>query len=179
MSKIFGIGLGRSGTTSLAHALTVLGYKTLHFPQSMEQIDRHEASDDLTVASRFKELDQKYPGSKFILTVRELDSWVSSCLWHYQKNWGGLTRPEPAKSFCMESGLKIYGAGVGRNIQPIDLVTGSARHLQDVMLYFRGREKDLLVLDIVGGDGWERLCKFLDKPTPNSPFPNSNKRRKT
>lgn len=176
--KIFGIGLGRTGTTSLAHALTILGYKTKHCPISMEQIDQHEASDDLTVASRFKELDQKYPGSKFILTVRDLGSWVSSVLWHYQRNWGGLWRLEPAKSFCMDSGLKIYGLGVGKNIQPVDLMGGMVRHLQDVMLYFRGREKDLLILDIAGGDGWERLCKFLDKPTPTSPFPHSNKRRK-
>jgi peroxiredoxin len=30
--KIFGIGLSRTGTTSLTEALTLLGYRTLHFP---------------------------------------------------------------------------------------------------------------------------------------------------
>ncbi len=24
------------------------------------------------------------------------------------------------------------------------------------------------------GDGWENLCRFLDKPVPDTPFPRSN-----
>ena len=30
----------------------------------------------------------------------------------------------------------------------------------------------LLVFDL--SEGWEPLCKFLDKPTPNEPFPHLN-----
>jgi hypothetical protein len=30
----------------------------------------------------------------------------------------------------------------------------------------------LLVMTI--GEGWEPLCKFLDKPVPNEPFPREN-----
>ena len=39
-------------------------------------------------------------------------------------------------------------------------------------------EDRLLVLDIVGGDGWEVLCPFLGLPIPHQPFPHSNKTAK-
>lgn len=31
MSKIFGIGLSRTGTRSLSYALKILGYKSVHY----------------------------------------------------------------------------------------------------------------------------------------------------
>ena len=40
-------------------------------------------------------------------------------------------------------------------------------------------EDRLLVIDIVGGDGWEQLCPFLGVPIPEEPFPHSNKTTKT
>lgn len=177
VSKILGIGLGRTGTTSLADALRVLGYSVVHCPRSLDQIDKHEASNDLTVASRFKELDQKYPGSKFILTLRNYDSWMASCLWHYRKHWGVDKFPEPARRFVMDSEHKIYGASAGPKIQPVDIMDGALRHLESVLLYFRDRMSDLLIMDIARGDGWERLCSFLGKPVPAEPFPHSNKRK--
>ena len=42
---------------------------------------------------------------------------------------------------------------------------------ENVLFYFSKREKDLLVLDICGGEGWEKLCKFLHVPVPNKKFP--------
>jgi hypothetical protein len=41
--------------------------------------------------------------------------------------------------------------------------------------HFRGREDKLLILDICGGDGWEKLCPFVGKPIPDIPFPHENK----
>jgi len=32
-------------------------------------------------------------------------------------------------------------------------------------------------MDIVGGDGWERLCTFLGLPVPNEPFPAKNDKK--
>lgn len=176
MSKVFGIGLGRTGTTSLHKALSILGYKSIHLPRSLEEIKNHEASDDLTVSCRYKELDLSYPGSKFILTVRNYDSWMVSCIWHYRHHWGIDRWPEPAKGFVMDAEQRIYGAAAGRKIEPVDIMDGAIRHLQGVMLHFRDRSQDLLVINISAGEGWERLCPFLGKANPNVPFPHANKR---
>ncbi len=40
--------------------------------------------------------------------------------------------------------------------------------------YFKGRPDDLLILDICGGDGWEKLCNFLSLPIPSVDFPFEN-----
>ena len=32
-------------------------------------------------------------------------------------------------------------------------------------------ENNLLIMDITKGDGWSKLCNFLNKPIPNKPFP--------
>ena len=44
----------------------------------------------------------------------------------------------------------------------------------DVLSYFRDRSDDILILDIISGDGWEKLCPFLDRDIPDVPFPKTN-----
>jgi len=96
--KIFGIGLHRSGTSSLAAALRVLGYRTLQTPISVFNdinqpcLEENDAFTDLPIPLLYKELDQKYPGSKFICTIRDVDKWLASVKWLFstgrlQFNW--------------------------------------------------------------------------------------------
>ena len=89
--KIFGLGLSKTGTTSLAHALDILGYKvrdclgiTIYRKGQISSIDRtalknYDALTDTPIPSFYRELDIEFPNSKFILTVRELDAWLNSC----------------------------------------------------------------------------------------------------
>jgi hypothetical protein len=51
------------------------------------------------------------------------------------------------------------------------------RHNREVLEYFAGRPKDLLVLDLTGGDGWPQLCPFLGHPVPDVPFPWKNSKK--
>jgi hypothetical protein len=90
--KIFGIGLNRTGTTSLAKALSMLGYKAKHWNDTIHmidyidghwkidygQFDKFDAFVDTPVTRIYKELDKHYLGSKFILTTREMNSWLLS-----------------------------------------------------------------------------------------------------
>ena len=46
-----------------------------------------------------------------------------------------------------------------------------ARHDSRVRDYFAGREQDLLVIDICAGEGWERLCPFVEQPVLKREFP--------
>jgi hypothetical protein len=44
-------------------------------------------------------------------------------------------------------------------------------HRANVISYFKDRPGDLLVMDVCGGEGWEKLCPFLGLAIPNVPFP--------
>ena len=83
---VFGIGLSRTGTRSLAAGLEMLGFPCVHYPDPAlmlcgayaEALGPCRAATDITVTTFYKELDAAYPGSRFILTVRELDAWLGS-----------------------------------------------------------------------------------------------------
>ena len=49
-------------------------------------------------------------------------------------------------------------------------------HNKEVREYFKDRPNDLLVMNICAGDGWEKLCPFLDKNIPAGPFPYMHKK---
>ena len=52
----------------------------------------------------------------------------------------------------------------------------TTRHHDDVHRYFMNRPDDLLEMNIIDGDGWERLSPFLGLPAPAAPFPHLNQR---
>ena len=85
--KIFGIGLHRTGTSSLNEALNILGYRSIHTPLDIYPdidtriIDKYDAFTDNPIPLLYKQLDRLYPGAKFILTTRDLDSWIKSVKW--------------------------------------------------------------------------------------------------
>jgi hypothetical protein len=164
MGKIFGIGLPKTGTTSLHLALQTLGYKAVHYPNTIAAIEAHEAVTDIQAAVAFKLWDVMYPGSKFILTVRDRDSWLLSCARHFQR---AIT-----DQFALNLRKAVFGM-TGFNDSWFYSVYNN--HEQSVLDYFRGRDNELLVMAICGGDGWEKLCPFLDKPIPAIAFPHENR----
>ena len=85
MKKIFGIGLPKTGQTSLATAMWTLGCKTVQYPYNSSQIKNNDFALDLPIVINYKKLDKKYPNSKFILTTRDFDSWLASMQNHYRR----------------------------------------------------------------------------------------------
>ena len=81
---IFGIGLSRTGTTSLHHAFEILGIRSaptsvaLLFDPDDEVLGLYEAFTDNPIPFLYQRLDARFPGSKFILTTRDLDDWLRS-----------------------------------------------------------------------------------------------------
>ena len=171
MAKIFGIGLAKTGTSSLDVALKILGYKSIHYPVSMEEIDRHEASCDLYVAYRFKELDRLYPGSKFILTIRDLNQWLDSCENHFGKKVNFSDLPPKLREFLQINRLLSFGT---KTYDRVLFKEAYQRHIQEVKDYFNRRPQNFLIMNISSGEGWERLCHFLGCPIPDTPFPQEN-----
>jgi Sulfotransferase domain len=179
--KVFGLGLIKTGTSSLREALKLLGYKALHggpletMKLVQQSIDAGEPmlsnldpeynafADVFGVTHYFYLADVQYPGSRFILTVRDLDQWLESRRRHTEKN----------------RQLKAAGRYRG-DLLEVDLDAWEAeyrRHEAVVRAYFADRPDDLLVYDLAGGKGWGPLCAFLGQPVPDAPFPRANEFR--
>jgi len=179
-AKVFGIGLSRTGTTSLTEALRILGYKSLHYPISIlrlecnelrvrkERVEEYDAFTDMPVSATYKELDQLFPGSKFILTVRDTESWYKSM--QRLKFTFFLHRQLKKTSAVFLTLFGTYSLN--------DKETLCSRYKQfnsDAQEYFKDRRGDLLVLDLGSEDKWEQLAEFLGGPTPsNTPYPRRN-----
>lgn len=176
--KVFGIGLNKTGTSSLHQALELLGYRSLHFgglethervlramddrKPMLEYLDPEPdaISDVVAVIYYFYLADLQYPGSKFILTLRDMDDWLDSRRRHVERN-------QQAK----ESGE--YGG----DFLTVDLDIWAEeyrRHESVIRTYFANRPQDLLCFKPVDGD-WGPLCEFLGKPAPDVPFPWENR----
>ena len=174
--KVFGIGFHKTGTTSLARALKVLGYRVagpfgVHdeaiaataVARAVDTAADWDAAQDNPWPIVFRELDAAFPGSKFILTVRDTDRWLNSVVRHFG---GSIT---PMRTW-------IYGAGdpVGNEAVYRERYE---RHNREVLDYFADRPGDLLVFRLADGDGWEALCSFLGVAVPDVPFPHANSRQ--
>jgi hypothetical protein len=166
--KIFGIGLSKTGTTSLHHAFKELGFESKHFPKVPEIftgrfrcLDKYDAACDVSIVPYYPQLDAAYPGSKFILTVRDVDDWLQS-----MESW--WRRERKPSEYIIQVRLAVFGVHAfhaGR------LKYVYEKHAADLEKYFAGRPDDLLVLNICGGEGWEKLCPFLNRPAPETSFP--------
>jgi hypothetical protein len=169
---IFGIGLGRTGTTSLAKALTILGYKGVDYPNP-KQIKKlisnktYDFGTDLPFSTHFKFFDNTFPKSKFILTIRpNIQEWLESVKYkHNDPPLDKMADWEKAYRFNM---YRRYDYNEYNQIETL------ARHYLDILNHFKLRMNDLLIYNIVDGDGWKPLCNFLKKPIPKEKFPKLN-----
>jgi hypothetical protein len=185
MHKVFGIGLSRTGTASLAEALNMLGINTIHYPHDSQTFDelekgqyklsilkKYQGITDITVAPYYVQLDQSYPRSKFILTIRNKSDWLTSIENHLrvlESNWDKFETQ--FKKFTLFINASIFGAIKFNKERFLHVYEA---HFKNVCDYFKDRPQDLLLYDIADGDGWEKLCPFLDIDPPNVKFPHRN-----
>lgn len=166
-NKIFCIGLSKTGTVSLNHALNILGIKAKHYPAidsaMYVDIEKHDAISDTPVAGVYKILDKKYPYSKFILTIRDIESWLISARNHFE----GTTRD----GLRLKLRMHLYGVN-GFDRDKFEMAY--YKHYNDVINYFKNRSGDLLIMNIIDGEGWEKLCPFLNMKIPKIDFPHLN-----
>lgn len=175
--KVFGIGLGKTGTTSLTEALEELGYnKAIHFPiddhnMSLVLNGYYDAATDTPIARDYKKLLELYPEAGFILTTRELQSWLKSMETHMTKGRGkhGARRSNIAKLRTDLYGSKKFD----RELYEQAFKT----HLMNVIEHFTetGNMDRLLIHSFSDNPGWEVLCKFLELEVPDIDFPHLNK----
>ncbi len=179
--KVFGIGLNKTGTRSIAVAMRMLGYRTFHV--GGDKVDALVAAADAAgeplltrlgagfdayfdvhaLVVRFRELDEQYPGSTFLLTTRELDGWIESRRRHVLAN-----QQRAAQGRYRGSWLEVDIEGWRAEYD---------EHHRAVRSYFSNRPQDLLELDVcsAAADPWHSLAPFLGRPVPARPFPHENR----
>ncbi|MGI9604124.1 MAG: sulfotransferase [Acidimicrobiales bacterium] len=178
--RVFGIGLNKTGTSSFHEAMTVLGYTSLHWggPSIRMEIEKSieageplltrldpafDAFSDIEVlAKNFALLDQQYPGSRFVLTVRPIDAWIDSRRRHVENNIARKAAGE-YDGFFLEVDEKRWRRQW-------------KRHVSAAREYFAGRD-DFVEVDITDSPTWQPFCTLLGIPEPEQPFPWENKHK--
>jgi hypothetical protein len=188
--KVVGAGLGRTGTMSLKRGLeTLLGGPCYHMYEVFQHLDHvplwrqaaegkpvnwdtifdgFVAAVDWPVGSFWKEVSEHYPDSLVVLSSRDPEKWWKSASetifpsinsideefreWHDMIDCMMENRFTPDlndKDACIAAFLK-HNEDVRRNAP-------------------KGR-----FLEWQASEGWEPLCKALDLPIPDEPFPHVN-----
>lgn len=195
---VIGSGFGRTGTKSLKEALEQLGFGPCHHMH--ENIERPElvshwqnvaagkpvdwkevfagyrSQVDWPGAHVWRELSVAFPAAKVIHSVRPEEVWWNS----FSKTIGKLgssyqqMQLPPHIRNMTEAAFEMIGR------QTFD---GKMADRDGALAVYNLRTQQvreaipperLLVFDVV--EGWEPLCRFLNVPVPNMPFPHLNLR---
>ena len=186
--KIFGIGLSKTGTTTLAEALNQLGFATLDWRNlvtfdliSDYDVPIFDAFTDTTVAVRYEKDYFAFPNAKFIYTTRPLESWLPSMTDYFTRQYGvssfaeakdAMTRPD---TFHYGTGFRELHAHL--YYRHASYEDAYRAHDERVRNFFADKPPGrFLEFDVFAGDGWEKLCSFVGVPVPDCPFPWANRR---
>ncbi|TPX58473.1 hypothetical protein SpCBS45565_g07997 [Spizellomyces sp. 'palustris'] len=198
--EIIGAGFGRTGTKSLQLALQQLGFPCYHMTEAIQhpadfsvwadahdgrQVDltqifeNYAATVDWPACDFWKELMEIYPDAKVILSVRDADKWYESVRESiYRLNTLPRSQmqnyPEIMKvnEYCQHSVWGLGGTFKDQFENPEIAKQIFRDHLEEVKRSVPSEK--LLVFEVT--QGWEPLCKFLECPVPNEPFPRTNER---
>ena len=189
--KVVGTGLGRTGTKSMQTALNMLGVGPCHH---MVEVFQHPATMQLWIdaaegrpnweavfegyqsvvdypgAAHWKALVDYYPDAKVLHTVRDPDQWFDSTQATIFAPRSGANAPES------ETQAKFFGSFMGpmrdKMADRAFMTDYFRRHTEEVKAYVD--PKRLLIYEV--GEGWTRLCPFLEVPVPSEPYPSENSR---
>lgn len=184
-SKVVGIGLPKTGTTTLGAMLRRLGYR--HAPYDVALIDsvaRGERSamwrtfaafdsfEDWPWPAVFKEVHAADPDAVFVLTIRkDAETWLRSVERH--KNLRRKRRPLNPNSPAARLERSLLGPA-DSDLEPERFMRSYEEHLASVRSHFERDPGRLVELCWERGDGWPELCAFLRRPVVEEAMPHEN-----
>lgn len=183
--EVIGAGFGRTGTDSMKNALETLGLgPCYHMSEVVTHPERvalwrkaakgvlpdwdhafagFAATVDWPGACFWRELAAFYPQARILLTVRDSASWFTSM----ENTILSLPRNDPDSIGERLIANGVFGGDLGRD----HMIAVYERNTAAVQAAF----DDDRLLTFTIGDGWEPLCRFLDRPVPDLPFPHTNR----
>jgi hypothetical protein len=187
--QVVGVGLGRTGSTSLKTALErLLGGRCYHMMEVFGKVDvqvawrtaaeggpvdwdamfdGYVATVDWPAASFWQETTRAYPDALVLLSTR-----ADSAAWWKSASATILQPPEPGRD---DPFFHMWHAIAGNRFTPRWTEAGPAieayeRHNAAV----RAAIPPERLLEWQPGDGWEPLCERLGVPVPDEDFPHLN-----
>lgn len=177
--KVFVIGLGKTGTSTLGVMLATLGYdvngpdKTLlravraGVESAYDSVmDAHDAFQDWPWPLSYRYANERFgKRAKFILSVRSsAEKWYRSLEQHAYGT-------DPLRSMRLAIGrYRPFG-------HKAEMIRLYEDHNREVRAFFAGRSDQLMEFCLDAGDGWDKLCRFVDRAPPSSAVPHQNATR--
>jgi len=206
-NKVFCVGFHKTGTSSFREACNILGYKSAHWTQHSDygllgslrkgehnkELDEFNAFSDVPIPSYYKHFDINYPGSLFVLTIRDNESWSKSVEYHLRRRDTDLSlhdeinhqrclqeMQEDNKEYSFDAKLlgeaeRIQYSHYEGSLSMTKCIDKYNQHVSEVKSYFNGKN-NFLVFDVK--QGWGPLCSFLKKKIPPQKFPHRMNRLK-
>jgi len=194
--EIIGSGFGRTGTMSTKMALEQLGFGPCHHmvevmgnpdqPAHWHALAAGEDADwaqvfagyrsqvDFPGSAYWQDVLPVFPAAKVIHTERPEDEWwasYSGTIGKFFAHYRSLPLPPPL--------IEVFAT---MDVLIVDGVFGGLDRDSAIAAYRRNNDKvratvpaDRLLV-FTPSDGWDPLCRFLDVPVPDTPFPRSNAR---
>lgn len=149
-----------------------------------EIFKNHQSVTDFPGCLFYKELHQLYPGARVILSIRDPEDWFRSASKTIFKSY-----PSFRQTLIILSGyafrkrirlLMRVGWLINKLIFHRTFKFQFKNKRKAIEIYKQHNEEvirvipkdQLLIYDVA--DGWEPLCRFLQVPVPDHPFPNTN-----
>ena len=164
MTKVFIIGLPRTGTTSVCAAMLELGFKVAHTAYTDRAFVEAQVIADTPIFCDYQHLDKAYPDAKFICLTRTMDKWLPSIQQLLVRMHTNLVRDDggfnPIIKRCYQEIFAPYSL---ENIHNVEFLAHCyQQHERQVQVYFQGRENDFLSIDISLNQSYAELLCFLD-----------------
>ncbi|MDA4133342.1 MAG: galactosyltransferase-related protein, partial [Thaumarchaeota archaeon] len=178
-TRVFCIGLHKTATTSLHHAMEILGYDSWHWPSAhsakiiwrqmnnegySRELERYDALSDLPIPMLYRKLDRAYPGSKFVFTSRDPEKWLDGLLRHYGYKTNKFRSNWDIDPFTHRIHKVLYGT---KEFDRDRMLNRFTQHAAGVHEYFKDRPEDFYVHH----NRWEGLCEFLGVEKPRVEYP--------
>jgi hypothetical protein len=201
--KVFCIGRNKTGTTSVERAFKDLGfpvgnqrkaeilYDQYYFSGNFDPIARYCKSAQVfqdvpfSCPETYKQMDCAYPGSKFILTVRDdADQWYRSITRFHAKKFGldgrvptyeDLKSADYVRPGYALNGMRVHGTSREDPYNEAILKAHYNTYNEEIIEYFKGRERDLLVINVSEEGAYRKFIDFLGVESSASDFPWENK----
>ena len=191
--KVFCIGFGKTGTTSMKKLLSDMGfivgnqiagemlirdYAENRFDNIIRYFHVADAFQDCpsSLPGIYKIQDKEFPKSKFILTIRDsAEQWYDSLVRHHTRVFSS-TKNKPTLSDLENSkrqykGRALYAQKAIFNFPEFPLYDPDHyksvynQHIRDTEDYFSGRD-NFLKINLRETNSLERLCNFLGFKIP-------------
>jgi len=172
-SKIFILGLPRTGTTSICSAMLELGYSVAHTAYTQTTFEQAKVIADTPIFNDYQALDKHYPNSQYIYLTRQPEKWLPSIKQLLQRMYKNVMREDGGfNTIIKRCYTETFAPFTLENINSDEfLLACYKKHQAIVSSYFLSKNIPVLFLDISESDSYQQLTDFLKSTHTKGEFP--------